>query len=947
MLDFNSRFPTIIPLMILFILIIAIISYLIYSFKNYFFITTKTIELKIFSKRKLLLDTIIDAENKNLNLEIPQKELINSKLKTLTRRYLIVLTLLSVSLSMTLFFNLKGITTNGLKEFISFFTQKPTITYNNFISSTIPLKVEIVSQYSGEFYLNADKIYKFKKTGNNYTIEIHTTKTNIDIIAQKYGIWKKISTITPTLLHDLTLIKQHIKVLYQNIEIQNYDYLHPLEIVGGSKVIINFEFSHPIKKITSQTPLLYSISQNNITLEIIPKNSINFSIEVEDKFNRKIKIDNIQITLKSNDTPTIVIKYPEKDLTMISSFIINGYGEIVDNDQIIKSWMNIYITNKLTSLVKIKSNIISEDRGIRFIAGEEFRFELDSTKANFLPGDDITIVIFAKDVYGAIGKGLRKIYLPTFSEINKMLEKEIKERKTEISKQRQEIRELQKNIYENKITPSELLDKIENLKSTITNIQSFSEKLSDIYSQLDRTKTLNEDIKRIETISKKLENIITDKEFKEIVEKISKDRNINTQQLSKKLEDINRALTELEIEVNKLSEMRDILKSISRIRELEEILRQSNNQGNLSDYEQKLREFLNSKEFNNLSQEFQTSFLDKLKNIQKTIEGKNKNNNLQEIFKDIDFEIFKEMMKKLSEINQKQRNKFWEIYFKVLSSQIELTKSKKNIDILSLRYPRISVEYMSEDFGRVSENVKKFRTTMREFLNDFALDPNITSLYYDIETIILEIESDFTFFRDAVSSGISYNISQSIGKMINKTSKVLYKLLELQDKMNEGINISPSGINISSLMEMYKQIMKMLSEMLKEGIDEGKISQLEQLLQEAIKEVEQLKAKNPSDGRAKEIVEQLKDILNKVKERKISSAYEKSKEIEFNLMEYQRGMFEKGLSEKRESERPKTYQPKNPPTILEPTTKTTIKDSYIRNKYIEVINSFKKLLSEE
>lgn len=93
-----------------------------------------------------------------------------------------------------------------------------------------------------------------------------------------------------------------------------------------------------------------------------------FSIEVEDKFNRKIKIDNIQITLKSNDTPTIVIKYPEKDLTMISSFIINGYGEIVDNDQIIKSWMNIYITNKLTSLVKIKSNIISEDRGIRFIA---------------------------------------------------------------------------------------------------------------------------------------------------------------------------------------------------------------------------------------------------------------------------------------------------------------------------------------------------------------------------------------------------------------------------------------------------------------------------------------------------------------------------------------------------------------------------------------------------
>lgn len=945
--NFNSSFPTIVIITFLSLLVLIIFTFLTYIFKNYIIPSIKTLELKVFSERKFLLDTIIEAEKKNIKIDIPQTDLINPKLNTLNNKYTLLLVGTTIIFVILTFLNIKGITTKGINEFILFLSEKPKITYNRFISITIPLRVELLSSFSGDFYLNADKLYKLEKAENLYKIELSTTKTNIDILVQKYGIWKKLDTLNLTFLHDLTIINQNVKVFYKNIEIQTYDYLPSLEVVEGSRVIINFEFSHPLKKVIHHIPITSkNITENQLTLEIFPRKSINFDVEVEDKFGRKTKIEGIQITIKSNDIPNVIIKYPEKDLTPISSFILNGYGEIVDNDRIAKIWMNIYITNRLTSITKTKTNLL-EEKGIKFLPNENFEFEIDSIKAGLLPGDEITISIFAQDIYGAIGKNSRKIYLPTFSEITRMLEKELSEKKTEISKQREEIRELQRNISRNRIDTSKLLDKLENLKSTITNLQNFSEKLSDIYSQLDRTKTLQEDIKRIENISKKLENILSDREFKEIVEKLTKDRTFNPQQVSKKLEDINRALTELEIEINKLNEMRDILKSLSQIRELEEILKRERTQENQNEFDQKLKEFLNSKEFNNLSQEFKTSFMEKLKQIQKAITEKNKNNQISQIFKDIDFEIFKEIMKKVSEINRKQKERFWDVYFKVLSSQVELTKSKKNVDILSLRFPRISIEYMSNEFSNVSESIKEFRITMRNFLNDFALDPNISMVYYDIETIITELEKDFTFFRDAVSSGISYNISQSIGNMINKTSKVLYKLLELQDKMNEGINLSPSGVNLSSLMEMYKQIMKMLSEMLNEGINSEKLSQLEQLLQEAIKEAENLRAKNPGDSRAKEIVEQLKDILNKVKEQKISSAYEKSKEIEFNLLEYQRGMFEKGLSEKREAERPKPFTPKKPPTLIETTSKTTIKDSYIRSKYLEVINSFKKLLSED
>ncbi|MGC8870472.1 MAG: hypothetical protein ACP5PT_05225 [Brevinematia bacterium] len=317
---------------------------------------------------------------------------------------------------------------------------------------------------------------------------------------------------------------------------------------------------------------------------------------------------------------------------------------------------------------------------------------------------------------------------------------------------------------------------------------------------------------------------------------------------------------------------------------------------------------------------------------------------LESNFKDLDFEIFKEVMKQLSELSRKQREKFWDIYFKVLSSQVSLTKSKDNIEVLSYRFPKIENEMMEKDFKNISDAIKDFKLAIKELISTFSKDPEVYEVFSEIQTEVRDVEMNFNLFTDAVSSGSSYSLILSISEIANRMSNILFKMLDLLDKMNEGINVAPSGVSLNQLIEMYKEIARMLSEMVNQGDSDRNISKLESMLKEAVQKASDLEAKNPGDGRAKQIREELEDILNKVREGKLKLALEKSKVVDFNLLEYQRGMFEKGLSEKREAERPKKYSIRRVNEFIENLKPSAMKDSYIMDKYFEIMNKYKKLI---
>ncbi|MCX8028583.1 MAG: hypothetical protein N2712_01120 [Brevinematales bacterium] len=946
-LDFNFIIPPIIFIILITITLAVIITLVLKQILKLLPTTNANIERLILSKRQFLIDSLIEADRKNINI-LTQKdeETISKSLKKLLKTQIGILLITILLLVGILGIVIKN--KNGIEELYNFLFSSPHIEYNDYISSSIPISIKLIPTYKAEFFASAENIYYLTNSNNILNTSFYTSSTNITIFARKYGIIKEIQKLTPKFISELALLNQIVEIYFNNIKLSSYDYIPTIEAVKGSKIILNLEFSHNIKDAITQPNLRevsINLNRNKVTLTIKPTKKFEFDIKVSDIFSRNLNLEGIQILIRTNDIPIVNIKYPEKDLILISKFILEGYGEIVDNDRIINSWMEIEISNSLigiTKKIKTPTNI----NGISFKYEENFSFVLDSTIYNFLPGDYVKVTIFAKDIYGDIGFDKRTIYLPTFSQIAKMLDKGLQETKEKISKQKENIIESRYEINKRKIDTSKLIERIQSLKELSTNLTELTEAIKNIYEQIDKTKSIKEEFEKLDKISEKLLNILNDKEFKEIVEKLSK-REYSPQQLSTKLEDITKALTELEMQVNKIMEFKDILKSISSIREIENKLEELSHKENNNQIDDKIKEFTKSEEFSRMSQEFKSSFLDKVKQIENAIKQKeNLSKEISKILKDMDFEIYKEIMRKLSEINKKQKSKLWEVYFNILSSQYLIQKSKKEIDKVALRYPKIAVEILKDKFRDVSTAIKHFRLTLNEFLNDFSLNPELSQVYSEIEYVTRELEKEFNFFTEAISSGISFSISSSTQNIIDKISFILSKLLDLYEKMNEGMNIQQAGVNINDIMETYRQISKALKEMLENGINEKELSEIEKLLEEAIKQAKSLEGKDNISGNAKRIREELEEILNKIKERKLELAYEKAKNTELNLLEYQRGMFERGISEKREAEKPKHYNP--PKLAIIPNIsdkKISIKDPFIRKKYLEIVNKYRKIIN--
>lgn len=908
--------------------------------------TNRNIEIALFSKRKFLVDTLVDHSISDLDFDSKD---FHEKLKLLSSKVYLTFFLISLAISINLLLLIQT-KLSGIVEFYNFINNKVYLQHNRFISSDIPLSLTLKAQFKGEFFVYLDKLIPLTYTNDNLKIEVFTLQTNVDIFCKKYGIIKRVKRLNLEYLSNFIITKQNLKVFFKNFEVMNYDYIPFLKLVRGSKVLMFFDFSHNVSNISfskkSSVEWKYNFKSNSIVINLTANNPIEFDLIFYDVFGRKIKIDAVRFDIITNDIPIVNIKYPERDLTFLSSFVLEGEGDVYDTDKILNLWMDVTVSNSLTGSIK-KLNVFNKNGGIIFSSHDnDFRFVIDSLKSKLLPGDNLVLKVIAEDIYGGIGFGTRKIYLPTFSEVSRIFNEELDKNKNLVSELREKLAKTIYDLNKNKLNVPRLIEELKNIQNSASNLSLFSEKLSDIYNSIDRSKGLFEEFQRLNQISEKLQNILNDREFKEIMDKLYKEKSFDPSKVSKKIEDVSKVLTELEMEINRLNEFRDILKMISNLREIENLSlnNQSLNEDNLKD---KLESLLKNDEFNRMSEDFKSSFVEKLKNIEKSLkEKKFSKEDIVKFFEELDFEVFKEAMKRISEISKKQKDKFWDVYFGVLKCQISLTEAKKSIDIKGMIYPNINLDNMKSEFDIVSRYVKEFRLIMRNFIKNFSLIPSTASAFLEINYHINEIDNDFNFFTDAVSSGTSHNISQSVANMVNRISFVISKLLDFLDSMNEGINLQPQSTSLSEILEMYRQISKMLKEMLENGIGNEKLNELKKLLEDTINKARELQSKNPGDSRSKDIVEKLEDMLRKIEERKLNLAYEQSKNIEFNLLEYQKGMFEKGLLEKREAERPRIYKVDKPKEIIEFSVKKKVIGKFIREKYLDIVSKYKKILNE-
>jgi len=917
-----------------------------------------TVENKVFGERKLIFDTIIqlEKESKDPKNYIRSFDEVEKKVDNLTTDYLKKFVILAFSLIIAIifFFTYFKIV---FVDFYKFLSRDFEVSYNTFVSTDVPLKVEVSPHFNvgNVFVVVGDKVSELVRKENKFAGELAINEPKKDdevltfrVLIKKYGLIWDLTNVNFNFVGTFKLLSNYVRVLYNGFEISSYDYIPDLNIVKGSEVVFEFIFSHRLSSISikgSNLRFVKNLSNNvtKISVTTVVGSTVNFSFT--DSMGRTFELGPVYISIRTNDIPNVSIKYPEKDIMItLPSFLLDGFGEIVDSDDIIFSDAYASVSNTLTSYVrKVK------DLNFKF-DGSTFTFSLDSKKEGLLPGDNIIINVIARDVYGAVGVGTRIVYLPTFSQLAKMLENELKNVSNQISSTKEDVFDLKNTISDTSISEiskrTKILDKIEKLRNAISNVASSGEKLEEVLDTLDKYKALSEEVNKLKNIREKLEKIMEDKEFNEIVSKLISKANLNYGEISKKIDDLGRALTELEMEVKKINEFKDVIKTVSKFSDIENSIMRNlganNNQGN-SEIDKQLQEFMNSEEFKKLSENLKSSLMDKIKALKNSMNKKD-SQGIQNAIKDINFELFKELMKSMAELQNKQRNELWDRYLEVLNSQVLLIKSKDSLDNLRLIYPRIDKFRMSNEISLVNEAFKVYRISVSKLIDSVYLDISLSEDIFEIEKLLRGIENSFYAFSSAVSSGSTYELVEILAGSINLTSFTLKKILDLSDKMRGGINLSPSGVSMSELMEMYKQISSMLKDIMEGKGDSGILKELERLVRKAIEKAKSLEASRPGDGNAKEVREELEKILDEIVRGNYSSAYDMTQKLDFNTLEYQRGMFEKGISEKREAERPKSFKSERIDNIVESVKLEKLKSRYLRSKYIEVINNYRKAI---
>ncbi len=916
-----------------------------------------TVENRIFGERRLIVDAIMQLERESMDPKSYVRDLeeIGKKIDDLVISYLKRFVILAFSFVVVLFFFVRFKVV--FVDFYKFLLRDVEVSYNTIVSTDVPLKVEVLPRFKvGDvFVVLGDKVNELVMKGDKFFGELvirgpkgEDGVITFKVLGRKYGlIWDFVS-VDVNFVGTFKLLSNYVRVLYDGFEISGYDYIPDLNVVRGSEVIFDFVFSHKLSSVSVKGSGLRFIRRlyNNVAeILVSPVVSSTVSFLFTDDMGRSFELGPVYISVRTNDVPNVIIKYPEKDMIItLPTFLLDGFGEVVDSDNIIFTDAYALVSNTLTYYVRKITNL-----NFRFDSST-FTFSLGSKESGLLPGDNVVINVIARDVYGAVGIGTRVVYLPTFSQLAKMLEEKLKVVSSQVSSTKEDIFDLKDTLDDKGVSDTSrttrILDKVERLRNAISNVVSLGEELGELLDTLDRYRALSEEINKLRGIRERLEKIMEDREFSEIVSKLDTKANISYEKVNKKIDDLGKALTELEMEVKKIDEFKDVIKTVSKFSDIENnIIRNlgiKDNQGN-SEVDKQLQEFVNSEEFRKLSENLKSSLMDKIKALKNSM-NKRDLQGVQDAVKNINFELFKELMKSMVELQNKQRNELWDRYLEVLDSQALLTRSKDSLDRLRLIYPRIDKFRMSNEIRLVNDAFKIYRKSVSKLISSIYLDISLSEDIFEIEKILRDVENNFYSFSSAVSSGSTYNLVEILAGSINLTSFTLRKILDLSDKMREGINLSPSGVSMSELMEMYKRISSMLKDIMEGRGDSGILRELEKLVRRAIEKAKNFEANRPGDGSARKIREELEKILDEIVRGNYSLAYDMTQKLEFNTLEYQRGMFEKGISEKREAERPKTFKLEKIDSIVESVKLEKLNSRYLRNKYIEVINNYRKAI---
>jgi hypothetical protein len=923
----------------------------------------KNIELELFEKRRLFLDSLYELEEKNKDpdtlskmeeevVSLPQfKNWKHKQLKNFT--FHLILAGIMLFLCAVLWFTISSTLLKKMKDIRFFLSSQNSFSLPDYYVESKPLRLDLSEeknsfdhlflQASNTILESSNLIFEI---GENFTA---AKKLDVSVIIQKYGMDRIVLKKTLNAVKKLFPDQVALKVIYPaetKLSMEEYSGLQDIEAWEGAKIEILCQMTKSLSSISVLTKSKWKsvIDNNHFKIFLTPASSERINIYALSKDKDSYDFPNFFVQVNQNQAPAIKLIFPAKDV-VLNYYRWNILSQIVaeDDQGVRKILFHITISNRQPLFRKDSIQIDKElDGGDFKILDKKIIFSYQ--ELDVLPNETASIIFQAVDVFGKKSGMIGfNIISPDFLDIQReRSQEEQKIRKTiqAISNHYQKLsRDLQdRDLAATTQEKSELQKNISDLDQSVSALEksySFSG-ISEIQDNLERMKKIVEELKDKQGLISQLAKMM---------------QNTSGPDLSKKFQSLKTGdiLKLMESFLKNLEHYKKSADLINRFKILKNVYEGLKNQTQKQNFDR----FSDS--FQNEAARFMEKQTEPIRGLAKTLQEESKrfkmadwksfepsDTVMEQLEKAVQDEIQDTEEKREKERKEKFQKIFEELYLNALFLDQAFEENPINL---------------TEIVNSSSVSTKMIKIQVEKALENLLFVGNTGD---EIQSILNNIDTEFITAQDFLRDNKLPELNVSLREIQGSLSLLFLYLLKVdqaageaaQKQNSSGGEKQSAGMNLSDLLKLQSAVTGGLEELLRKMGEEGKLSpemrkKMEELsglqseIQKALKELLSKNSGSALEG-GEEISRSIGELLKDLQSYSVKpDTLVKSKKLEEKFLNAQKSIQSKGVSEKRKAEKAKEYEIKAPEENQEQALEKINLESI---KYKNILEYYKRLI---
>ncbi len=946
-----------------FVLLIPVLWVSLKVSRNFKFKSPESLtELKLFSKRNFIVETVIEAKRKGVRLKLDSKKVEKEFYKTVCLKFLTsfavaVLTALIVVFEVHIveksnsFRSLFYLT--GVKNFpVKVECRTNIVKGQNF---TLTVKSEL----PGEFVV-ATPFGKFplKRQGEVGTLSVEPERSSFwfKVEYRAVGLSREVYRGVAVVSDRLNLVSFGGRVVHRTAGIvSKFQGIQDISIVKGCRVDFFGTASREVERavfFVNRRKFRANVKGNNFSFSLHPDVPYSVRFVLTDRFGSKYESSEFLVKVSTNAKPSIRIKFPNYNPVIpSSSFEVQFVGEFEDDSPISRISAVWLVSN--ATIGRIRSVGI---KPFMFNVGSAGDFKFTFTDKIYKPlvGDRIFVSFMAKDIFGASGTSKYVVLVfPSLAELHRLREKYEKEIVSSVKDFGREVKKLTSDELDRMPYDEQKRFLKTHLERTLKKLQEIEGRVKNVTELSRKLESSERVMKNLKRLAQLIEQMREDLPTESFVKKIDKMDSFTIDKLVDELRMRGRSFEEA---VQEAVDIVEYLKKIGRVEMMRHISKSAFRDFQI--YKQtRDKDWIKSalkklSKLKKLSDRVQMSDLDRkeLKSLidsAKTSLGKVEagGGDVEEAEKKL-----REVVRKVEELSEKaqgnivesQANTLLNLAFEcaVMSGICEDAKmfiQDISPDSVSAKEVGRKFIYRIRQVSAVSERLAGINRDLRKGIAGLVFEGSLRS------KILSYPKKAEKFINDGIRGAYSKMFWSAkvkfhqAGVVLSELSKELMLLSFNLKQMAEMMKRSGKGgagkrkmltLGLEGITKIQSQVSAGLEELMKELRKSGKMTpeiekameELEELQRQISEELERIYRAGGTGAGTKELMKNLKEkseeLRKRISEKKLDKkTLSMSKKLEEKLRQAKKGIISKGISPKRKSETARSYKVVPPKSV--------------------------------